>query len=362
MGGKRRYPADPTHPDFPHGTLHGYNFYGCRCDRCRTAVARAKKRSQYRRDMGRIGPTDLVDATAALAKIRTLAERYSYVQIGRMTGLSGRYVGQIVTGDHVPAKMTAAKVRSIMAAEDPDRDDRYVPLSLYAQRVYSLCAMGYPIAWIAEQLGVANISVLYDTGKHRTQGRVFLTTFQPLDALYQRIGHIPAERHPAHAFKSHAISIAKTAARKRGYHPPLCYDDYGNLIPGSVRNETLEARMAARDRLARERLDVLRRTLRAEESANIIANRTGLHIKKVERIRKEAGLRFKSVTVRSALDDAAVAKLVVRPECRERAAEILSILDEYETDPLADPFELARRLGLMHADRYDFDRAAKDVA
>jgi hypothetical protein len=223
-----------------------------------------------------------------------------------------------------------------MTTPDPDGEDVYVPIERYHQRAYSLAAIGYPLAWIASQLGLQNLPMRSPQGR----ARVRMSVFVRLDTLYRRIEATPAEEHPSR-IPARARGIAKATARRHGYHPPGCYDDDGNLIPEAVRNEKNEARLAEQDRVVRQRLAALHLSLKGIPPGDVVA-RTGigrdvLH----KRVFPEAQVAFGTKSA-----PAGHVVVQVRPECTERAAWLLDQLDQFEVDILADPVDMAWRLGL----------------
>lgn len=350
--GKRRYPSDPKHPDFPHGTITGRD-KGCGCDDCREARARSERHRTYRRATGKLGPKDFVDGEPAIAKLREWSTRYSHRQIGRFTGVSACRITTILKHDRPGRRMHARTAHKILTAQEPGTADLWVPGARYRQRLYSLLAAEYPMTWIAAQLGYRGNSTFSSAAR---QNVVQAETFNRLDLLYRKIGDTPASRYPGHIFTVHQRRIAKTTAQRHGYFPPIHYDDDGALIPGSVRNEKIETRKAERDRMARERLEVLRLSLAGMNPAEI-GSRTGTHIDLTAKIRSEARLRFSTTPGRAGSGQRNVS--VIRPESEPRAAEVRAILEAHFDDHESDPFETVRALGLMQAKKYDFDRPAK---
>ncbi|MEU8272636.1 hypothetical protein AB0B89_36495, partial [Sphaerisporangium sp. NPDC049002] len=74
-----------------------------------------------------------------------------------------------------------------------------------------------------------------------------------------------------------------------------------------------------------------------------IRNRTGISTRMQQGYRAESGLEF---TVEPWCAPGA-GDIQVKQEYRARAEEVLKVIAIYESEPLADPFDLVRRLGMM---------------
>lgn len=364
MAGKRRYPTDPNHPDFPHGTVTGYGLT-CRCGPCGLTAARARKAWEYRRITGQLADTDRVDSAMAVAKLREYAKTHSLKQIARATGVRDNYIGRVVSGTYVPAKMTVATVRAIMTAVLDDGSDVLVPVWRYLQRVYSLAALGYPLMWISAQTGTKRRLSAYASQRRsdRPNDHVHTATFNRLEELYQTVGDTPAEEWHE-TFTRRQIAVAKSTAAKYGYYPPACYDEDGHLIPEAVRFEDLEARKAERDQLAVQRLEVLWLSLKYRLGAADIATRLRISSDLVNKVRlREAGLKFSSDT--RVCGDGAQWQSSLREESVERGAQVLAILEAHYADSASDAYTVCREIGggLLGAEKYrDIDVLAAERA
>lgn len=340
---RRPVTSDPSHPDFPHGTARRYLDGRCRCNPCKDAATLARKQWEHRRLTGRLGPNDRVSAERARARLRALVDQgYEYADIARAAGISKsqvrRHLG--VASDGTPHKMFARMAHAILTADMTTVPPR-VPAERYWQRAYSLAAAGYPLAWIARQLGMETDRLHFP----RRDLQIPLDgTFGKLERLYREISHVPAEVNQDFEFTPRQIQRAKFAARKHGFHPPGCYDDDGRLIPEAIRDEKLAAKFAERDRQAQRRLTALRMCL-AGVPGPAVAEHLRVDAALVQRYCRQAGLAFAF--------DPYTDRSVPRPECAERATEIREILAAHTF--LSDPFETVRVIGLMGEARYAFD-------
>lgn len=92
---------DPTHPDYPHGQIRGYN-HGCKCDHCMNAI-RAYNREYHRRTKAvkaGVTPSQQIEADAIAYMPRVPAEPTARrLQALVYVGNTPEHLGQLLTID-----------------------------------------------------------------------------------------------------------------------------------------------------------------------------------------------------------------------------------------------------------------------
>lgn len=351
---KRDYPTNPDHPGFPHGTRVGYNL-GCRtaCPSSPTCTGRhnrARKCTLWRA-MGMLPPadTDMTPAEPIRAHVTALLEipDVTNALITELSEVSARALYNVANGVCPTVRVgTARRLLSVSPADVRARLPR-PNCPRFVQLIRSMQVQGFSMGWQAIQLG-HNPSWM---DKVVRQHLKYLSA-KDADALEALARRLESKRGP--------YVTAAGKARAAGWHPLLAYDDDGNLIPEAVRDESIDARIGERDRLARERLDVLRLSLVFHLGPREIETRIGVTGALTQKIRAEAGLRFylEDVSFTPGMER----RSLLRPECVERGAEIRAALEDFFGDPLADPYEAAKRIGLLKAAKYDrLDQLAKSA-
>lgn len=329
---------DPNDPDFPHGEVRGFR-RGCRCESCR--AAKRAKNLQYRQEVKAVRPgasplTDQVAPDRAARRVRELVRTYSINDISRVTGVNVGSIRRLRDGR--PKFITRLTERAVLNAKFDRIAPSFVSPALLLQRLGSLAALGYPFNWQMRQAGLVQTS-LTDI---REASFIRRETFQRYNVVYEKYGVRHAR--PEDGISQHSMVMAKKWARHHRYYPPAAYDDEGNLIAEAVRVQRKEVRKDRRTRAAMQRIDALWRSL-AGESASHIEAMTDINARTVNRWRDEAGLRFGN-------RDADTDLIMVAPGYEERAEEIRVALASYRDDPLADPFEVLCKLGIMSEGRW----------
>lgn len=325
---------DLDHSGFPHGTTIGYDrgCHGieCGCTEARNARDRHLHEQRVRGRNINTRPVAVVEAHDHIAFLQQDTEWGTIANIAAAAGIDDGTARKIINDRG--GKSQSLTVRAILAVDHRAlrRAAAFCPARIAEQRVRSMQAQGWTLAWQAGQLG-------YD----RAPAPPFLfvrytmvtrEVFDRVQALYRRVG---SQRGPS--------ARAAATAAKLGWYPATSYDDDGHLIPGSVRNEAVEQRRAERHRLAEARIRVLQQSLDGH-STREVADLTGVHLRVVSRYRTESGVRF----VTGAGNHSEVA-----PECAERAAQLRrAIAEYYSVYPAIDPYEMLLELGMMQSRRF----------
>jgi hypothetical protein len=145
-------------------------------------------------------------------------------------------------------------------------------------RLRALQAAGHTLRSLSDRLGHAAKDIpCMRTGK--ITERITQENDRRIEHLYRELESKPG---PSDRAKAHA--------RRLGYYPPIHYDEDMRLIPDSIPDKRWIPLSSPEDR-ARTNLRIMGLTLRDLTGAQIAA-RVGYSSKKVERIRREVGLRL----------------------------------------------------------------------
>lgn len=217
---------DPNHPDFPHGKAVGFH-RGCPCDPCSLARYRQHKAAGVRR--ARVGiiksarPETMTRVREHIAYLRREAAA-SADALDRAAGLARNTThnlmsrpdrGLTVDNAHKVLALTPEHVRAHAAVADRGEVRRVI---------YSLSALGYPMAWQSKQVG-HHLRHVLARGRSDTVAR---SIADAVNALAARVGDTPADPDRDGLTRS-GIGKAKTTARQKGYYPPIYYNEDGTL-------------------------------------------------------------------------------------------------------------------------------------
>jgi hypothetical protein len=339
-GIKRTFPYDLAHPEFPHGTRTGFN-HGCSRNEycpntptCAQVRYKAAKRVAWREaGMLPLGDQDMVPSGPVRDHVRTLLavpEAETGI-VGQAAGVSADLVLNISRAKNQTVRVgTARKLLATTPAQVQALAPRRVNRR-HIQLVRSMQIQGWSMEWQAAQLG-RSAEWLINLCAGKTP-RIPAKDHTALLALARRL---ETEWGPDR--------VTAGKARAAGWHPLLAYDEDGELIPGAVRDETIETRKAARYKAARDRLEVLRLSLEYHLAPGDIEARVGVKSDLIHKIRAEAGLKFE--TENGLPGTAQARRSVLRPECAKRGAEIRAILDAHYADCESDEYETALEIGL----------------
>jgi AraC-like DNA-binding protein/DNA-binding CsgD family transcriptional regulator len=179
---------------------------GCRRNECRTADRIYRKRYELRRLSGI--PSHIPGPVVA-AHLRILIDSGHTIRgISREAGMSERAIGYILNGQ---TNVTRAKALSLLAVRPLAEPPRVAPTGVI-RRVQALAAVGWPIAWTAQQAGL-HPSYLFSIigGRVPTIPRHIAARFT---AIYREYSHRPGPSQ-----------FARSSARRNNWHGPLAWDD-----------------------------------------------------------------------------------------------------------------------------------------
>ncbi len=233
-GSGPRHRAQPR----PHGTraryVHGPgpgSGPGCRCDDCTAANRAAASRRERQILYGRWQP--FVDAEPVREHLRALSEAgIGWRRVAELTGVSSgtlsklRYGGP---GGQPPSRrvrpQTAAAILAITPSADVAAPGALVDGTATRRRLQALVTTGWSQARLAGQLGMtpANFSDML------CRGHVTAATKSAVRSLYDQLWNQPPPEVD-HRSKI-AASRARGYARRRGWAPPLAWDESEIDVP-----------------------------------------------------------------------------------------------------------------------------------
>lgn len=178
---------------------------GCRRDECRAADRNYRKRYALRQLSGI--PSHIPGPIVA-AHLHVLIDSGHTIRgISREAGVSERAINYIINGQE---KVTRTKALAMLAMQPLDEAPRVDPTGTI-RRIQALAAIGWPIAWTAEQTGYSP-SYLFKiiAGRVHTIPRHVARRFA---VLYREFSHRPGPSE-----------CARSIARRNGWHSPLSWD------------------------------------------------------------------------------------------------------------------------------------------
>lgn len=182
----------------------------CRCEPCKADMAR---KSKLRRN-GLPVTTD--QRAAALRRVQTWDQRgYSARVIAEMTGLADRTIMPMIYAirDGRTHRITHATAAKIMAAPaHPIDSGGWVPSIGTVRRLRALTVMGWSMSLLATRAGIeeSTLHALRDPKHQHTRPRFA----NAVRAIYDELAMTPGP-----------CRYAATRARRKGWEPPLAWDD-----------------------------------------------------------------------------------------------------------------------------------------
>lgn len=290
-----------------HGTRTAYVVDKCRCRPCRDAAAAAERHRTRQIAYGRWEP--YVDAQPAREHVKLLSEQgMGWKRVAEKAGIQSSTVRKLMYGD--PRRKTPLAPSKQVRRETADKilavtldlaNAAIVDATGTRRRLQALVAIGWSQTRLADQLGwnVGNFNSLIlgrdcPRVQHDTQVRV--------RALYDRLWNVPPVAANGH--QKGGITYAKRVAAKRGWVPPMAWDDEtiddpaarphsGNRVrPGAVDELTVDLFLDGhRLTLGKpERVEVVRRLAARGHSDPQIAARVGVTARTVLRDRLDHGI------------------------------------------------------------------------
>ena len=268
---QHRTVRDPNAPGFPHATNTGFR-RGCPCEDCRVAHLRAEKAYRVRRDRG---IKLLVPASRTATHLRRLLEHpdASIALISRLCGVSRTTLMRVLEGANDTihrdreTRVLAVTLEQVLA-ETPFRSDQ---VQVTVQRIRSMQAQGWSLAWQARQLG-RGCPVLFDL----VDGQAARVTAKTADKVAKLAAEVDGKWGPS--------TLSRRQAAAAGWHPLADYDDHGNLLVDEIDPEQERAEQG---------MEVLRLAL-DKLSVGAIAEQSGVAFETVRRYKEKAGLMLDS--------------------------------------------------------------------
>lgn len=208
-----------------HGTPSRYDNNQCRCDPCREAKRVYTKRRLYLMATGRWSPwADAGRARAVLARYKAVGIGAS--RVADAAGISRGTAQRIVSGEYPTiTRETENKILTVKVA--PARNAK-VSAEGSRRRVRALMRMGYSQTAIGDRAGVTRGPMARIGAGH------------PLTVAWvaEAIMRVYDELSMAPAPDSRSSKAVRAYAAKRGYLPPLAWDDALIDLPeGELRAE-----------------------------------------------------------------------------------------------------------------------------
>lgn len=205
--------------------------------------------------------------------------------IGSAAGLEGYEIRHILT-DRASVHRETAKAITAVTPARLERCAARVPARIPRMQARALQAQGFTLRALGEMCGVAHGLAWVPLDTEFVAQHVA----RRMARIYQEVGDRegPSQR-------------TKDWARRNGFYPAIHYDEDMNLIPGSLPGRREECLTTPADR-ARINLRIMGLTLH-EQTGTEIAAKVGYSAKKVERVRRQIGLRLDAAAVESVLVD-----------------------------------------------------------
>lgn len=215
-----------THPmaNHKHGTSLAYKYDRCRCEPCTNAASTESLARARQKAYGRLVPVEWVDAAPARQRVQNLmADGYPLHAIAGAAGLDLSKITRLVYG--LPSagaapteKLRAADVQAVLQAvlnwrDMPDRT--LVPAIGSQRRIRALSRLGWPANMIAQRIGTsqAHLSGIAD------RKRITAAMARAVAGVYDQLAMTPAPESPY-------TKRLRTYAKKRGWAPPLAWDEH----------------------------------------------------------------------------------------------------------------------------------------
>lgn len=283
--------------------------------------------------------------------------------IARHTGLNVTTVRHLMEGQYDQiAVSTVRRLMKLTVEQMKVVADRVPVTPKFIQVARSLQVQQWSIEWQAAQLGKSSawLSRVLN-GQVEVIDRADYEALMALAAKIERQARVKVNGNWGPSAES------GTKARKKGWYPLAAYNEKGRLLRGAVladeSEEELEAKRLERNARAYRRLESLRMTIAYEYTAAEIAEKIGnLHADQVNRWRSEAGLRFlPQADITPFMPGVPVKRAVLRPECKERAARMMPILDRVP-EQSADYEALAKELNALLNRLKEEEKEAREKA
>jgi transposase len=252
-----------------HGTLQAYKIDGCKCRPCldannKQSMTRTRKVAYGTWDSGKTDVAPVRDHIAMLIESgfsdRTIAEA---ANVGRTT-IRAIMRGRKERGGQINKrtnKEVAERILALKPAKEILPDNCMVDATGTHRRLQALVAIGWPLNRLGNQLGVqaSNMNTLLG------QVTVRVRTAKKVRDLYDRSwNQTPATSNSyqagavkraktlatSNSYQAGAVKRAKTLAKRKGWVPPLAWDD--DSIDDPAAQPDLGIKLKLRDTIAED--------------------------------------------------------------------------------------------------------------
>lgn len=212
--------VDCTHPraNHQHGTYLAYERDKCRCDDCRWAGSRHKKHIRHRTATG---THTYVDAEPLRPHVSRLLEDMNLGQLERRSGVNRTAIKALMgSHGHQASKRVTRKTRDALLRVRPgtfgDEAGGLVDATGTIRRIQALAAIGWPVKTQCQRLGLSTRTTWKITN-HPSR----VVTVRIRDAVRDLYNELSMTVPPP----SQPTTLAKNHARRKGWPPPLAWDD-----------------------------------------------------------------------------------------------------------------------------------------
>lgn len=256
-----------------HGDRNRYVLDQCRCDPCREAAIGYERMRTRQTAYGRWQP--YVDAEPARQHVRALmAGGMGWKRIGQVAGVPSGTMTKLLYGDATRDLAPSKRVRPetaqrLLAVTLDHADAAFVPARPTWRRIEGMVALGYPKAWIAEQIGQRRALQL-------RRDFVLARTERAVADLAERVGDDPGPSDRARRY-----------AAARGWLVPAYGTDEEIAEQKRI---AVELAREAKNEIA-ERRERVQRLLAQGVPAHVVAQRLGITADLVQADRKRPAVR-----------------------------------------------------------------------
>lgn len=202
----------------PHGT-NARRKRGCSCDACKLAAYRYVK--TYRVRAARAGGHLRVPAGKVVAHVNDLLQHTTRRGVAVAAGLNDTRLGRLLSGEQKTIhKDVAARILAVTLDDIGDR--HYVSARPTIRRLQALVCLGYTLAELARKVDANETHIQRLAGVGMYDG-VHRDLDQRVRALYDDLCMTVPQ--PTDRYDKARAANARTLAKKRGWHPPLAWDD-----------------------------------------------------------------------------------------------------------------------------------------
>lgn len=331
-----RRTRNPHDPDYPHGSLNGYR-HGCRstspCPATTTCFNTYQVYATERRERIKRGEPRRYRAAPLRAYIQHfLDDDWHKTVVARAIGMSDDGLRKLMNGSQdVVRAATAKKILAVDVDALIACADGRIPARLVRWKLGSLCALGWPCAVQAAELGYSTDTIVDIT--NGTRETVSRDMADDIDMFFERARRTTC----ASPQRKQAIRYAT----RLGYRTPDAYAPDGVLWEEEVRDEKREERWARRDRESLLHMQVARLAVKENRGLHTMAVELGLDNpngeQAIRRCRANLGLLWNGGKAHGP-----------KPGQEARIAEILAVVEKWRlAGPLADPWPFCVELGMM---------------